>query len=67
MGYDIRPISELETFDYSLCIGYSTKDTVRISLDNQFFIVEGASFNTYTQQEMLVICEGANWTEQTPI
>ena len=67
MGYDIRPISELETFDYSLCSGYSTKDTVRKSLDNQFFIVEGASFTTYTQQEMLVICEGANWTEQTPI
>jgi len=65
MGYDIRPISELETFDYSLCSGYSTKDTVRKSLDNQFFIVEGDSFNTYTKDEMLVICDGANWTEQT--
>ena len=67
MGYDIRPISELESFDYSLCSGYSTKDTVRKSLDGQFFIVEGDSFNTYTQAEMLVICEGANWTEQEPI
>ena len=65
MGYDIRPISELESFDYSLCSGYSTKETVRKSLDNQFFIVEGDSFNTYTQAEMLVICDGANWTEQT--
>ena len=65
MGYDIRPISEIETFDYSLCSGFSTKDTVRKSLDNQFFIVEGDSFNTYTKAEMLVICEGANWTEQT--
>jgi len=67
MGYDIRPISEIETFDYSLCSGFSTKDTVRKSLDNKFFIVEGESFNTYTHAEMLVICEGANWTEQTPI
>ena len=65
MGYDIRPIAELESFDYSLCSGYSTKDTVRKSLDNQFFIVEGDSFNTYTKDEMLVICDGANWTEQT--
>jgi hypothetical protein len=63
MAYDIRPIVELETFDYSLCIGFSTKDTVRRSLDGQFFIVEGDSFNTYTREEMLVICEGANWTE----
>ena len=63
MGYDIRPISEIETFDFSLCSGYSTKDTVRKSIDGQFFIVEGASFNTYTRNEMLVICEGNNWTE----
>jgi hypothetical protein len=63
MGYDIRPIAEIETFDYSLCIGFSTKDTVRRSIDEQFFIVEGATFNTYTREEMLVICEGANWTE----
>ena len=67
MGYDIRPIAELETFDYSLCSGFSTKDTVRKSIDNQFFIVEGDSFTTYTQAEMLVICEGANWTEEQPI
>ena len=63
MAYDIRPISEIETFDFSLCSGFSTKDTVRRSIDGQFFIVEGASFNTYTREEMLVICEGANWTE----
>ena len=63
MAYDIRPITEIETFDFSLCSGYSTKDTVRRSLDGQFFIVEGASFNTYTREEMLVICEGVNWTE----
>ena len=63
MGYDIRPISEIETFDYSLCIGFSDATTVRRSLDGQFFVVEGDSFNTYTREEMLVICEGANWTE----
>ena len=63
MGYDIRPILEIETFDFSLCDGFSTSETVRKSLDRQFFIVEGATFNTYTREEMLVICEGANWTE----
>lgn len=63
MGYDIRPISEIDTFDFSLCSGYSDANTVRRSIDGQFFIVEGASFNTYTREEMLVICEGANWTE----
>ena len=63
MGYDIRPIAEIETFDYSLCSGYSDANTVRKSIDGQFFIVEGASFNTYTREEMLVICDGANWTE----
>jgi hypothetical protein len=67
MGYDIRPITELETFDYSLCSGFSTKDTVRKSIDGQFFIVEGETFTTYTQQEMLAICEGANWNEQEDI
>ena len=64
MGYDIRPIAEIDTFDYSLCSGYSDATTVRRSVDGQFFIVEGASFNTYTREEMLVICEGANWTEE---
>lgn len=63
MAYDIRPISEIETFDFSLCSGFSTSETVRKSLDGQFFIVEGDSFNTYTREEMLVICDGVNWTE----
>lgn len=63
MGYDIRPISELNTFDYSLCDGYSTSETVRKSLDNQFFIVRGESINTYTHAEILAIVDGVNWVE----
>ena len=63
MGYDIKPISEIETFDFLLCSGFSDATTVRKSLDLQLFIVEGATFNTYTREEMLVICEGTNWTE----
>lgn len=55
MGYDIRPISELETYDYSQCTGVQTKDTVRKSLDNTLFIVEGESINTYTHAEILEI------------
>jgi len=64
MGYDIRPISEIDTFDYSQCTGLQNADTVRRSIDGQFFIVEGDNFTTYTREEMLVICEGANWTQE---
>ena len=67
MGYDIRPIAELNTFDYSLCSGYSTKDTVRKSIDLQFFVVEGESFNTFTHAQILVEMAKVNWTEETPI
>ena len=67
MGYDIRPISEINTFDYTLCSGLQNADTVRRSIDGQFFIVEGDTITTYTQAEMLVICEGANWTSNTII
>jgi hypothetical protein len=28
MGYDIRPIAELESFDFSLCSGYPGSGTV---------------------------------------
>ena len=62
MGYDIRPISELNTFDYSVCNGLQNENTVRKSLDEQYFIVEGDSITTYTREEMLTICKGANWT-----
>ena len=64
MGYDIRPISEIDTFDYSQCTGLQNADTVRRSLDGQYFIVEGDTFTTYTREETLVICEGANWTQE---
>lgn len=66
MGYDIRTISELETFDYSLCSGYSNAETVRKSLDGNYFIVEGESFNTYTREQMIEICEGENWKINNP-
>jgi hypothetical protein len=62
MGYDIRPIAELNTFDYSLCSGFQNAETVRKSLDGQFFIVEGDTINQYTHAEMLQIVEGSEWT-----
>ena len=62
MGYDIRPISEINTYDYSKCAGLQNENTVRRSIDGQYFIVEGDTITTYTKEEMLVICEGANWT-----
>jgi len=64
MGYDIRPIAEIDTFDYTQCTGLQNADTVRRSIDGQYFIVEGDSLTTYTREEMLVICEGANWTQE---
>ena len=65
MGYDIRPIAEINTFDKTLCAGFPNVDlTTCVSLDGQFFIVEGESFTAYTREEMLVICEGANWTSE---
>ena len=62
MGYDIRPIAEINTFDYSLCSGFSSAETVRKSLDGQFFIVEGETINTYTHAEILAIVNGVEWT-----
>ena len=62
MGYTIKDISELETFDYSLCKGFSTKDTVRKSIDGTKFIVEGDSFTDYTKEEMITICGGPEWS-----
>ena len=67
MGYDIRPIAEIDTFDYTLCNGLQNENTVRRSIDGQYFIVEGDSITTYTREEMLTICEGANWTEEEVI
>ncbi len=65
MGYDIRPMSEIDTFNYSLCDQFCDKNTVRKSVDNTLFIVQGNSFTAYTQEEMLIICDGANWNPVT--
>jgi len=64
MGYDIRPIEEINTFDYSQCIGVQNAETVRRSLDGKFFIVEGENINTYTHAEILEITQGNNWQIQ---
>jgi hypothetical protein len=63
MGYDIRPITELSTFDYSLCSGYVSRETVRKSLDGNFFIVEGETITKYTESEILSIVLGTNWND----
>ncbi len=67
MGYDIKNISEIDTFDFSLCSGLQNADTVRKSIDGTKFIVEGDTINTYTLAEMLVICEGEEWTSNEMI
>jgi hypothetical protein len=62
MAYDIRPISEINTFDYSLCGGFQNAETVRKSIDNTLFIVEGETINVYTHEQMLEIVSTSAWS-----
>ena len=66
MGYNIISISEKDTFDFSLCSGLSTYETVPKSVDNQYFLVEGITFADYTHEEILVVLDGANWKFNDP-
>jgi hypothetical protein len=66
MAYDIRPITELNTFDYSLCSGLQNAETVRKSIDNTLFIVEGETINAYTHQQMLGIVSTSAWSAPIP-
>ena len=63
MAYDIRPISELNTYDYSQCSGLQNENTVRKSIDSTLFIVEGENINTYTHEQMLEIVSTSVWSE----
>ena len=64
MGYDIRPIEEIETFDKTLCYGYPNVDLyARISNNGLFFVVGGGTINNYTESEILVELDKPNWTE----
>lgn len=53
MGYAILNISELEIFD----------DSVRKSIDGNFFIIEGEDINQYTHEQILLIIQNSNWNE----
>ena len=53
MGYAILNISELEIFD----------DSVRKSIDGNFFIIEGENVNQYTHEQILLIIQNSNWNE----
>jgi hypothetical protein len=61
MGYAIKPIAELNTIDYTNLKG--TAETVRKSIDGTQFIVEGDEILNHTQEEMLEIVQGAEWTQ----
>lgn len=61
MGYSIKNISEINTFDFSLCDGYSNENTVRRSIDGQLFIVEGVTFNDFTYEEILIEVSKPEW------
>ena len=61
MGYTIKPIAELNTTDYSNLKG--TADTVRKSIDGTQFILEGDEILDYTQEQMLEIVQGEEWSQ----
>jgi hypothetical protein len=61
MGYAIKPIAELNTTDYSNLKG--TAETVRKSIDETQFIIEGDEILNYTQEQMLDIVKGTEWTQ----
>lgn len=60
MGYTIKPIAELNTIDYTNLKG--TAETVRKSIDGTKFIIEGDEILDYTQEQMLEIVQGDEWT-----
>lgn len=61
MGYAIKPIEDLNTIDYTNLKG--TAETVRKSIDGTQFIVEGDEILDYTQEQMLEIVQGAEWSQ----
>lgn len=61
MGYTIKPIAELNTIDYTNLKG--TAETVRKSIDGTQFIIEGDSITDYTQEQMLEVVQGTEWTQ----
>ena len=61
MGYSIKPIAELNTTDYTNLKG--TAETVRKSIDGTQFIVEGDEILDYTQEQMLEIVQGSEWSQ----
>lgn len=65
MGYAIKPIEELNTIDFTNLKGNA--ETVRKSIDETKFIIEGDTINDYTQQEMLEITKSSEWTNPIEI
>ena len=61
MGYAIKLIAELNTIDYTNLKG--TAETVRKSIDGTKFIIEGDEILDYTQEQMLEIVQGEEWTQ----
>jgi len=59
--YDIKPISEINTFDYSLCYPFSDSTTVRRSNDGNLFLVYGANFTMFTHAQIEIEMKKDNW------
>ena len=61
MGYAIKLIEDLNIIDYTNLKG--TAETVRKSIDGTKFIIEGDEILDYTQEQMLEIVQGEEWTQ----
>jgi len=62
--YDIRPISELDTIDFSI-LKQTSKETVRKNIDETKFIIEYIDENlgVYSHAEMLAIVQLEEWNK----
>jgi hypothetical protein len=61
MGYAILNISELHNFDFTNL--NDSIESVRKSIDGNFFIIEGENVNQYTHEEILLITQNPTWNQ----
>jgi len=61
MGYAILNISELENLDFTNL--NDSIDSVRKSIDGNFFIIEGKNINQYSREEILLISQNPTWNK----
>ena len=61
MGYAILNISELENLDFTNL--NDSINSVRKSIDGNFFIIQGENINQYNHEEILLISQNPTWNK----